>query len=83
VASIAKDILSGDLSGGSGNIFKEDASKKGFRDTGRGGGSNGEAGPLDAGDAARLRKGLLEERLRVSPADWDGRESKVQTGSPR
>jgi hypothetical protein len=80
VASVAKDILSGDLRGGSGNIFVEDASKKGFRDTGRGGGSNGDVGPLLAGDAARLRKGLLEERLSVSPGD--GRESKVQTGSP-
>jgi hypothetical protein len=80
VASVAKDILSGDLRDASGNIFVEDASKKGFRDTGRGGGSNGDVGPLDAGDAARLRKGLLEERLSASPGD--GRESKVQTGSP-
>jgi hypothetical protein len=54
----------------------EDPSRKGFRETGLGGGgSKGERCPSDKeeGDAARLRKGLLEERLMVSPAD--GRES--------
>jgi len=51
-----------------------EASRKGFRDTGRGGGSKGEGGPLEAGDAARLRKGLLEERLRFKVGE--GRESK-------
>ena len=49
----------GDLKGGGG------WSRKGFRETGRAGGSsNGEAG-----EVARLRKGLLEERLRVRPVD--------------
>ena len=39
----------------------------GFRDSGlEGGSSNGEAG--EAGDAARLRKGLLEDKLRLNPA---------------
>lgn len=45
---------------------------KGFLDSGRGGGSSkGEAGLLSryisrlAGDGARLRKGLLDDRLRV------------------
>jgi hypothetical protein len=57
---------------GSGTIFVAEASRKGFRDTGRGGGSKGECGcdPKDDGDAARLRKGLLEERL-----IWEGRLS--------
>jgi hypothetical protein len=38
---------------------------KGFRDTGRGGGSS----KGDEGEAARLRKGLLDERLILRPAD--------------
>jgi hypothetical protein len=42
-------------------------SRNGFRDTGRGGGSS--KGDDSAGDMARLRKGLLEERLSVRPAD--------------
>jgi hypothetical protein len=55
-------------------VVVEDVSRKGFRETGRGGGSKGERCPSDKeGDAARLRKGLLEERLSVSPRD--GRES--------
>jgi len=42
-------------------------SRKGFRDAGRGGGSsNGEG---RAGDIARLRKGLFEERLSVRPEE--------------
>lgn len=42
-----------------------DWSRNGFRDTGReGGSSNG-----DAGEAARLRNGLLEERLILRPAE--------------
>lgn len=52
-------------------------SRKGFRDTGRGGGSSkGETAGGDvavlrglAGDAARLRNGLLDDRFRVNPAD--------------
>ena len=44
-------------------------SRKGLRDTGRGGGSS--KGDGRAGEMARLRKGLLEERLRVRPdARW-------------
>lgn len=72
--SAEKDILSGDATGGD-IIFVAEASRNGFRETGRGGGSKGERGALDkeAGDAARFRKGLLEERLRVSPGL--GRES--------
>lgn len=58
------DIASGDLTGGGGR------SRNGLRDTGRGGGSS----KGDAGDAARLRKGLLEERLRLRPADcWESK----------
>jgi hypothetical protein len=60
------DIASGDLTGGEGR------SRKGLRDTGRAGGSS----KGDAGDAARLRKGLLEERLMLRPAD-DCWESKI------
>lgn len=72
--SVANDILSGDPASGLGTVFEEDASRNGFRETGRGGGSKGESCPSDKeGDAARLRKGLLEERLSVSPGD--GRES--------
>jgi hypothetical protein len=54
------DMAPGDLKGGGG------WSRNGFRETGRAGGSsNGEAG-----EVARLRKGLLlEEKLRVRPAD--------------
>lgn len=52
------DMASGDLKGGG-------LSRNGFRETGLGGGSS----KGDAGDAARLRKGLFEERLRLKPAD--------------
>jgi hypothetical protein len=67
--SAEKDILSGDDIGGCG---KADESRNGFRDTGLGGGSRGDVCLGDkagdkAGDTARLRKGLFEERLRVSP----------------
>jgi len=45
-------------------------SRKGFRDTGRAGGSSkGEAGLCRLGDTARLRKGLLDDRLSANPAD--------------
>jgi hypothetical protein len=68
--SAANDILSGELTGGCGNDFVEDASRNGFREAGLGGASKGERCPSDAGgDTARLRKGLLEERLRASPGD--------------
>lgn len=70
-ASVAKAILSGEAEAtGRANSSCVLASKKGFRDKGRGGGSKGDRWPLElAGDAARLRKGLLEERLRVSPRE--------------
>ena len=66
-----EDMTPGDLIGGG-------WSTKGFRDTGRvGGSSKGEAGLLTrrastlAGDAARLRKGLFDDKLRVMPLeDW-------------
>ena len=45
-------------------------SRKGFLETGRGGSMKGEAGLWGPeGDEARLRNGLLEDRLSVSPAD--------------
>ena len=45
-------------------------SRNGFRDTGRGrGSSKGEAGLWRLGDTARLRKGLLDDRLSSNPAD--------------
>jgi len=54
-------------------------SRNGLRDTGRGGGpSNGEVGESgllalpSAGEAARLRKGLLDWRLTVRPVDLPG-----------
>lgn len=73
--SVAKDILSGDTR--EGGIFVADASRKGFRDTGRGGGSRGELCPEEKpGDTARFRKGLFEERLRARPEE---REPKAQT----
>jgi hypothetical protein len=72
--SVANDILSGDPANGRGIVFVDEASRNGFRETGRGGGSKGERCPSDKeGDTARLRNGLLEERLSVSPGD--GRES--------
>lgn len=47
------------------------ASRNGFLETGRGGGSSkGDAG--EAGDAARLRNGLLDDRLRDRPAAGSG-----------
>src|SRR5687767_14176193 len=53
------DMAPGDRTGGG-------ASRNGFLERGRGGGSSkGDAG--EAGEAARLRKGLLEERLMESP----------------
>jgi len=42
-------------------------SRKGLRDTGRGGGSS--KGDARVGEIARLRNGLFEDRLRVNPAD--------------
>jgi hypothetical protein len=70
--SAVNDILSGDRTGGCGNV--EGVSRNGFLETGRGGGSKGERCPSDKeGEVARLRKGLLEERLSASPVD--GRES--------
>jgi len=51
-------------------------SRNGFRDTGRGGGSS--KGEDRAGDTARLRKGLFEERLSDKPADcWSKIPEKV------
>lgn len=62
------------------NPLKLLSSRKGLRDTGRSGGKElellngglGSAGgegtaPSDAGETARFRKGLFDERLRVSP----------------
>jgi len=53
-------------------------SRKGFLETGRAGGSSkgecGRGGEKLLGDAARLRNGLFEERLRANPGpDDDGR----------
>ena len=75
VASVAETILSGDACGAE-MMFVESVSRKGFRDTGRGGGiSRGEVWPeAPPGDTARLRKGLFDERFNVSP--WE-RESKA------
>lgn len=73
VVSVGKDILFGDVLKGERGL--SDMSRKGFRDTGRGGASRGEESPDDTfGDAARLRKGLFEERLRGS-RPGTGRES--------
>lgn len=57
------DMVSGDLTGGG-------WSRNGLRDTGLGGGGASSNG--DAGEVARLRKGLFEERFRLRPADcWE------------
>lgn len=72
--SCGKDILSGDDAVGR---LSAEPSRNGFRDTGRGGASDGDTGPC-RGEAARLRKGLLEERLRLCAVD--GRASMTQTG---
>lgn len=63
VVSVGNVILSGDeLKGDCG--LSVSMSRKGFRDTGRAGASKGEVTPVGTlGDAARLRKGLFEERL--------------------
>lgn len=52
------DVAPGDFKGGGG------WSRNGFRETGRAGGSS----KGEAGEAARLRKGLLDDRLRLRPA---------------
>ena len=55
-------------------MFIGDVSRKGFRDTGRGGASNGELLPEGKlGEAALLRKGLFEERFKVSPGERDSK----------
>ncbi len=65
IVSFANDILSGDVDGCVYGLGA-DASRKGFRETGRGGGSKGERWLSDGeGETARLRNGLLEERLRL------------------
>ena len=51
-------------------------SRKGFRETGRGGGASGDNGERE-GDAT-LRNGLLELRLRVKPALFGGELSNKQ-----
>lgn len=63
IVSVGNVILSGDeLKGDRG--LSVSMSRKGFRDTGRAGASKGEVTPVGTlGDAARLRKGLFEERL--------------------
>jgi len=74
VASGENDILSGDTTGCCRLIDEE--SRKGFVDIGlvAGEGSAGVSFPeAERGDAARLRKGLLDDKLSVSPGD--GRES--------
>lgn len=63
--SVAKDILSGEVVGRAEESCGV-ASRKGFLDNGLGGASKGDREPLEGlGEAARLRKGLLEERLRL------------------
>jgi hypothetical protein len=80
-ASVANDILSGEGTDCA-NMSCGAASRKGFRDNGLGGASKGDREPVDRpGEAARLRKGLLDERLRLSVRPGEGWESKVQTGS--
>lgn len=65
-------IFSGDVTNWEVEELK-DGSRNGFLEVGRGGGSSkGERGSGEArllGDAARLRKGLLDERLSDRPAD--------------
>lgn len=64
-------------------------SRKGFRETGRAGGSSkGEPGLWRLGDTARLRNGLFDDRLSSKPADaWSSildagaRQTSQSTGS--
>ena len=65
---VAEAIASG---GSSGFVF---GSRKGFRETGRGGGSsNGDRGDGTDGEAVRLRKGFFDDRLSDRPGeDWPG-----------
>jgi len=67
IASDAKDILSGDCW----PLFTllEDVSRKGFRETGRGGSSGDGWLEREFGEAARFRNGLFEDKLRDSPGD--------------
>lgn len=74
-SALADAMISGERSG------LAVGSRKGLRETGRGGGSSkGDRGEGTVGDAARLRKGLLEERLRVRPRAGDRPDSPVKAG---
>jgi hypothetical protein len=59
--------------GGCVGLLKPDVSRKGFRDTGRGGGleSRGERLAERVGEAARLRNGLLEDKFNVRTGAWE------------
>lgn len=74
------EAIAGDWTRGTWTWVASDGSKKGFVETGlagggsskgeRGGGGEKELGAVALfGEAARLRKGLLDERLSVNPAD--------------
>lgn len=79
VASVGNVILLGDVLKGDRGLSKS-MSRKGLRDTGRGGASRGDERPDDTlGDAARLRKGLFDDRLGGS-RPGTGRESAKQDG---
>ena len=63
-APFARDMV-GDVGNGDFvSLLRLDASRNGFRDTGRGG-----ASVESAGNAVWLRKGLLDDRLGESPGD--------------
>jgi hypothetical protein len=77
VVSVGNVILLGDVLKGDRGL-SESMSRKGLRDTGRAGASRGDARPDDTfGDAARLRKGLFDDRLRGS-RPGTGRDSTKQ-----
>lgn len=59
-------------------IGASDGARNGFRDTGRGGAVPGER----VGEAVRLRKGLLDDKLSVRPGDLEPVETSghVSTG---
>ena len=76
-SAVSDGLFSSDMVSDSDRMFERldllprAGSRNGLRERGRGGGSSkGEAGLRGtAGDAARLRKGLFEERLSSNPAD--------------
>jgi hypothetical protein len=80
LAPFPRDMSVGDCV----RLLKLDVSRKGFRDTGRGGGLESRGGrlPKRVGEAARLRNGLLEDKFNVRTGAWEPIEKCGQRSAP-